>query len=670
MTDEGKTSIYEGADVWSLSDDTEAVWKKAIVRDIGDIGDLGGKIEVHVDYLNGERDIIKTRYEEDEVDEFQHIKPRSCCQFDQIPGLDLSALPVINEPEIVECMQQCFNDNIRYLSVGPVLISINRHEVIPTVVNEKMYKSYFLIDKAQQDMVNPVRADVINLAYRKYLKLHPANTPLQSGGNQAVIMLGESGAGKSRCARELCNHIAFIANKLRRRSSTDTSFTPDIKFFDQVNTILESFGHAQTVKNSSSSRFSKAVKLTFDENTGAIKGVLFRCFHLEIGRATTQYPGESNYNVFFDVFDDIYFAAQAMSKYGIDNLTTFRYAMHRPKTVFRPGKSSYKDLAAALDTIAKVPKVKQNASIFAVLAGILHLGQIELEEVDNYGDVSTVLSSDPASVDHMNRVFKLLGISLEALLAVIAKRNLNFAGNIVEKNLDLAESLAARDSFASQMYSALFRWVISKMNSGIAELFNSTDEASGGGSPRKSETSFSDNGDAFDSPESSLDKNQFSIYDFTGFECFDKNSLEQLCVNYANERLYQFLNQMVFVLDKELFYSENVNVGALTFIDNALTIRLIDNKSNGIFTICDDQLKLKSSTSDEKLASILYAQHSNNKMFIAGRNEHKNCQFLIRHYVSFVRYDVNGFTNSNKVEPAQEILECLRSSTISFVQEE
>ena len=112
-----------------------------------------------------------------------------------------------------------------------------------------------------------------------------------------------------------------------------------------------------------------------------------------MGRVIKQNVGESNFKIFYDVFDDIYFAAQAMSKYGIDNLTLFRFATNRPKSFFQPGKSSYKDLSLALDVIADIPKGKQNSSIFSLMAAVLHLGEVEMEQVDNYGDVSTVFSS-------------------------------------------------------------------------------------------------------------------------------------------------------------------------------------------------------------------------------------------------------------------------------------
>ena len=671
MSEEGKNSVFEGAEVWCYLEDY-SLWEKAVVRDIGHVSEIGGKIDVHVE-VNGERKIIKTKYEEDSVNEYQHVKPRLSVPYGEVKDMDLSALQVVNEPELFECMRQCHAQSVQYHSIGPVLIWINQFDNHLDNFNDRLYSQYYFVDDVRKDILNPSKASAIGMIYEKLMKLRlPCSADQRV--NQAVVLLGETGSGKSKAARDLCNHIAYISRKLTKNPIDEGIFQPDVKFFNHVNTILESFGHCETARNRSSSRFSKAIKLSFDEDTGHIKGLMYRSFHLERDRVTTQASLESNFKVFFDVFDDIYFAAQAATRYGIDNLTMFRITPTRPTTPFLPGRSSFKDLSNALNEVAGIPRAQQN-TIFGLLAGLLHLGEVEMEQVDNYGDVSTVLSSDPVSVDHMSKALKLLGISLEALLGVISKRKLNFAGNVVEKNLDLHESHAARDSFLCQVYAALFRLVVSRINEGIAVRFSSkqpeAQEQPVSWSPHR-------NGSTFFPPEVGTEarddfdtgKNVFAIYDIVGFENLETNTLEQLCMNYANERIFQCLNQVVYVDDKELFCTERIFVTNTSFFDNSVTIRLLDSKSNGIFTICDDQLKLKSSTSDEKLSSILYAQHSNNKMFVAGRTETKNCEFIVKHFAADVKYQIIGFTSSNKIEPVPEILECLQFSSIDFVKDE
>lgn len=392
MVDEGKNCLFEGALVWSKTDDHDAIWKISKILDVGNLNEMNSKYDIQVELEDGERITIKTKLEENKIDEYQNIKPRTYIDIHQLKNYDLSTLSIINEPEILERIRLCHTKNIRYLSVGPILIFLHRFETIPSVFNPTIYKQFFLVDDIRHDILNSLTPHMAQLVYQIHLKVSHTLHTTSFRSTQAIIMLGESGSGKSKCAKDICSHLAYLASTTVRKN-TQTTYIPDVKLFDSIHCILDSFGHAQTTRNPHSSRYSKAIKVSYDDDTGLIKGIIYRCFHLESYRVVQQLSGESNYRVFYDVFDDIYFAAQAMSKYGIDNLTMFRYTTKRPNSTFQPGKSSYKDLSAALEFVANLPKAKQNTSIFGLLAAILHLGELEFDEIDNYGDISTVLST-------------------------------------------------------------------------------------------------------------------------------------------------------------------------------------------------------------------------------------------------------------------------------------
>jgi myosin heavy subunit len=430
MVDEGKNSVFEGALVWSKSDDHDAIWKPAKVLDVGHINEANGKTDIQVEMEeDGTRAIIKTKI--DDHNEYQQIKLRTAttsttmtsksCSSPSLHNYDLPSLPLVNEPEILERIRFCHMKNLRYLSIGPMFLFLHRYETIPSRFNPQSYRSYHLVDDLRHDIVNPLTPPhLTQLIHQIHLKisqmnLHSTSPPLSSSSpsqpspntptssspfrsTQAIVMLGESGSGKSKCSKDICSHLSYLASTTVRKDSSSSSsspstYLPDLQLFESIHCILDSFGHAQTTRNPYSSRYSKAIKISYDEDTGLMKGILYRCFHLESHRVVEQATGESNYRIFYDVFDDIYFAAQAMSKYGIDNLTLFRYTSKRPTSTFQPGKSSYKDLSAALESLANLPKVKQNTSIFGLLAAILHLGELEFDVMDNYGDINTVLST-------------------------------------------------------------------------------------------------------------------------------------------------------------------------------------------------------------------------------------------------------------------------------------
>jgi hypothetical protein len=431
MVDETKNCVFEGALVWSKSEDYDAIWRPSKILDVGAMNEMSGKIEIQVELEdekdgNHERVTIKTKLEDNKLDEYQHIKPRASIKLpDTSPispshlfNYDLPTLLIINEPEILERIRLCHSKQIRYLSIGPIFLFLHRFETIPSTFNSNIYRNYYLVDDIRHDILNPLAPHIAKLVIDIHLKVSQttsSSSSITGGGGtgattggpvggttsssaafrstQAIIMLGESGSGKSKCAKDICSHLAYLASTTTREDSIQTCYIPDVKLFESIHCILDSFGHAQTTRNPYSSRYSKAIKVSYDEDTGLIKGILYRCFHLETNRIVQQLNGESNYRVFYDVFDDIYFAAQATSKYGIDNLTMFRYTSQRPKSTFQPGKSSYKDLSAALEFVANLPKSKQNTSIFGLLAAILHLGELEFDVIDNYGDISTVLSA-------------------------------------------------------------------------------------------------------------------------------------------------------------------------------------------------------------------------------------------------------------------------------------
>lgn len=159
------------------------------------------------------------------------------------------------------------------------------------------------------------------------------------------------------------------------------------------------------------------------------------------------------------------------------------------------------------------------------------------------------------------------------------------------------------------------------------------------------------------------------FHDLMGFESIEKNHLEQLCINYGNERLIHHLHQNIFIFDKELLEKESIPIPNLTFPDNSNIVKTIDNRSNGIFLLCEEQMRLKNST-DQKLAQFLYSQHSSNKIFLASKTEQKNLEFIIKHYTTQVKYNIVGFMTKNRLEASSEIITFLKSSSIEFIRED
>lgn len=138
-------------------------------------------------------------------------------------------------------------------------------------------------------------------------------------------------------------------------------------------------------------------------------------------------------------------------------------------------------------------------------------------------------------------------------------------------------------------------------------------------------------------------QNIIAFYDFPGFEYAKPSNISGLCKNFINEKLYQFYSQSLFAKDALYFESNGINISQPLVLSNNIDIvNLIDNRTNGIFTIFNDQMKLKSRQLDAKVASVLYSHHANSTIFDGGKKERKRLWFKVRHYNYSVSYDVKG----------------------------
>jgi hypothetical protein len=293
----------------------------------------------------------------------------------------------------MEFLRKCFKRKMRFLSIGSLFVILNRQEAFPSDFKTDVFNSLFLGLDDRLDILNSSQPpSFAQVALRVYSSLGQSS--------HSFFFLGDIGGGKSRCVKEFASHLILLSSLCRtdRRGSPSPSPAPpsasaasssrkpsdsDLTLFEQANTILDSFGHCETPGNYRSSRYSRTVTLSFTDK-GRLEGLTIRCHHLELFRTVSRPEGQSNFKIFSDVFDDIFFADQAASKYGIENLTSFRYTPQRPRAFAQPGKSNFKSLVAALLSLGGIPKVKQNVCVFNVLAAILHLGEIDLDA--NSGD--------------------------------------------------------------------------------------------------------------------------------------------------------------------------------------------------------------------------------------------------------------------------------------------
>jgi myosin V len=162
----------------------------------------------------------------------------------------------------------------------------------------------------------------------------------------------------------------------------------------------------------------------------------------------------------------------------------------------------------ALETVGINTAAQQQ--IFTILAALLHIGDIQITATRSDAVLS---STDEALV----KATSLLGIDASSFAKWTTKKQITTKSEKIISNLNQKQALVVRDSVAKFVYSSLFDWLVSVMNGSLA-----TEEVSRAA------------------------KTFIGVLDIYGFEHFQKNSFEQFCINYANEKLQQEVVTLLF----------------------------------------------------------------------------------------------------------------------------
>jgi myosin heavy subunit len=461
--------------------------------------------------------------------------------------------------------------------------------------------------------------------------------------NQSIIVCGESGSGKTESAKYMMRFLAF----------TTTSTSLDPKEFQEAeavgkqvldaNPILESFGNAKTLLNNNSSRFGKFTKMLFEEVKVAagskprrkLIGAMIESYLLEKSRVVRQDKGERNFHIFYQLTAE-------HSKYGhlkMDTAENFHYVGQSGCTTLDdlrfPGKAAdtewHRELLHAFNTLLiKEEQVKQ---IFAVVAGILHLGNVKFTQKGGEG-------SDIATPEAAANSAQMFEVDLKEFQVRLQTRNMVLpGGQSLVKPLNEPDAIFNRDSMARNLYNGLFRWVVWRINQQ-----SMASEGSG--------------------------VTWIGILDVFGFEIFENNSFEQFCINFANERLQQYFNEHVLKAEQDLYKKEALLWDPIDLPDNQDCIDLVMSKPYGIFPILDSTCVQPKGT-DEVFTANLFKAHKYHPRLRQMKQRKRSDSdkqyetmngFVIRHYAGAVIYDCADFLVKNADASEFDTLELFLTS--------
>lgn len=452
---------------------------------------------------------------------------------------------------------------------------------------------------------------------------------LRSGKNQTIVVSGESGAGKTVSAKYIMRYFATRespdqpGSKMKRGTETMSETEEQIL---ATNPIMEAFGNAKTTRNDNSSRFGKYIEIMFDDKTSII-GAKIRTYLLERSRLVFQPLKERNYHVFYQLVA----GASESERQELQLLPAdqFDYLNQgsSPTIDGVDDKAEFEALKKSLTTIG-VDNSKQ-AEIFKLLAALLHLGNVKITA----SRTDSVLSPTEPSLE---KAAAILGVDPVEFAKWIVKKQLITRGEKITSNLTQQQAIVVRDSVAKFIYSSLFDWLVESINHALA-----TDEVL------------------------SRVKSFIGVLDIYGFEHFAKNSFEQFCINYANEKLQQEFNAHVFKLEQEEYLKEQIDWTFIDFSDNQPCIDLIEGKL-GILSLLDEESRLPMG-SDEQFVTKLHHNYAADKNKFYKKPRFGKSAFTVCHYAIDVTYESDGFIDKNRDTVPDEHMAVLRASTNKFL---
>jgi myosin-5 len=541
---------------------------------------------------------------------------------DEEPPTDLCSLTHLHEPSVVFCLLKRYETNIIYTYTGKILLALNPFRVLEGVYGDKVMRQYWQPDP----LVRPA-PHAYAIAQNAYQSL------LEMNEDQSILVSGESGSGKTVTTKIIMGYLATQSRRVQASNHQDHPKEGVESQILQSNPILESFGNARTIRNDNSSRFGKYMELLFTPS-GTLVSASIQTYLLEKVRLITQAPGERNYHVFYEILVGVSQKERQLLKIG--NVTASDFRMTSASGTFdrRDGvddKETYEDLRNAMSTVG-FSKDEQR-SMLSVACALLHASNIDFDQ--SSGDGSTLLTNTS-----LRCVISLLGVPVEALNNALCLYKIETRGEVYHKNMSVPQAEKALEALIKATYGALFTHIVMKINESIS---------------------------AYQSLVVPVDQSpKIGILDIFGFESFDFNSFEQLCINYCNEALQQQFNRFVFKLEQEEYKQEGIDWSFIDFPDNQDILDLIEQKRTGILPILDEHCRLASQT-DSSFCRAVYDKNSKHPRF-AGTNAQKvNLQFSVNHYAGVVTYDCILFIEKNKDELPKETTELLKSSSVPFI---
>ncbi|XP_074082933.1 myosin-9 [Macrotis lagotis] len=526
---------------------------------------------------------------------------------------DMAELTCLNEASVLHNLKERYYSGLIYTYSGLFCVVINPYKNLPIYSEEivEMYKG-----KKRHEMPPHIYA-ITDTAYRSMM---------QDREDQSILCTGESGAGKTENTKKVIQYLAYVASSHKTKKDQGELERQLL----QANPILEAFGNAKTVKNDNSSRFGKFIRINFDVN-GYIVGANIETYLLEKSRAIRQAKEERTFHIFYYLLSGA--GEHLKTDLLLEPYNKYRFLSNGHVTI--PGqqdKDMFQETMEAM-RIMSIPEEEQ-IGLLKVISGVLQLGNIVFKKERNTDQASMPDNTAAQKVSH------LLGINVTDFTRGILTPRIKVGRDYVQKAQTKEQADFAIEALAKATYERMFRWLVMRINKALDKT-------------KRQGASF------------------IGILDIAGFEIFDLNSFEQLCINYTNEKLQQLFNHTMFILEQEEYQREGIEWNFIDFgLDLQPCIDLIEKPAGppGILALLDEECWFPKATDKSFVEKVVQEQGTHPK-FQKPKQLKDKADFCIIHYAGKVDYKADEWLMKNMDPLNDNIATLLHQSSDKFVSE-
>ncbi|XP_067237257.1 myosin-9-like isoform X3 [Chanodichthys erythropterus] len=533
---------------------------------------------------------------------------------------DMAELTCLNEASVLHNLKERYYSGLIYTYSGLFCVVINPYKNLPIYSEEivEMYKG-----KKRHEMPPHIYA-ITDTAYRSMM---------QDREDQSILCTGESGAGKTENTKKVIQYLAHVASSHKTKKDQSSSILSHgelEKQLLQANPILEAFGNAKTVKNDNSSRFGKFIRINFDVN-GYIVGANIETYLLEKSRAIRQAKEERTFHMFYYMLSGA--GDKLRSELCLEGYSKYRFLSNGNVTI--PGQQD-RDMYLETMEAMRIMSIAEEEQIglLKVMSSVLQLGNMSFKK-ERHSDQASMPDDTAAQ-----KVCHLMGMNVTDFTRAILSPRIKVGRDYVQKAQTQEQAEFAVEALAKATYERMFRWLVMRINKALDKT-------------KRQGASF------------------IGILDIAGFEIFELNSFEQLCINYTNEKLQQLFNHTMFILEQEEYQREGIEWSFIDFgLDLQPCIDLIEKPASppGILALLDEECWFPKATDKSFVEKVLQEQGTHPK-FHKPKKLKDEADFCIIHYAGKVDYKADEWLMKNMDPLNDNVATLLNQSTDKFVSE-